>query len=46
MSDDEQQQLALCRSKVLEALARAERGLFARPAPKSVSARRNSSSRG
>lgn len=39
MSDHEQQQLAPGRGKVLEALARAERKLFTRPAPKSAKAR-------
>jgi hypothetical protein len=38
MSDDEQRQSAPRRGKVLEALARAERGMFTRPAPKSVKA--------
>ncbi|MFC9035076.1 telomere-protecting terminal protein Tpg [Streptomyces arboris] len=40
MSDhDEQQQPAPSRGKILEALARAERKLFTRPAPKSAKAR-------
>ncbi|MEV7518961.1 helix-turn-helix domain-containing protein [Streptomyces diastaticus] len=39
MSDHEQQQPAPRRGKVLEALARAERQLFTRPAPKSAKAR-------
>ncbi|CAL9672096.1 telomere-protecting terminal protein Tpg [Streptomyces sp. enrichment culture] len=38
MSDHEQQQPALRRGKVLEALARAERKIFTRPAPKSANA--------
>lgn len=38
MSDDEQQQPAPRRGKVLEALARAERKVFTRPAPKSAKA--------
>ncbi|MFF7780461.1 telomere-protecting terminal protein Tpg [Streptomyces tanashiensis] len=38
MSDHEQQQPAPCRGKVLEALARAERKVFTRPAPKSAKA--------
>ncbi|MGW5296363.1 hypothetical protein [Streptomyces bacillaris] len=38
MSDDEQQQPAPGRGKVLEALARAERKVFTRPAPKSAKA--------
>ncbi|MEU0744584.1 HTH domain-containing protein [Streptomyces sp. NPDC006134] len=36
MSDHEQQQPALRRGKVLESLARAERKVFTRPAPKSA----------
>ncbi|GAA2500383.1 hypothetical protein GCM10010406_41100 [Streptomyces thermolineatus] len=36
MSDDKQQQSAPRRGKVLEALARAERKVFTRPAPKSA----------
>ncbi|WP_327330502.1 MULTISPECIES: telomere-protecting terminal protein Tpg [Streptomyces] len=39
MSDHEQQQPASHRGKVLEALVRAERKLFTRPAPKSAKAR-------
>ncbi|MFJ8755262.1 telomere-protecting terminal protein Tpg [Streptomyces sp. NPDC102441] len=39
MSDHEQQQPAPRRGKILEALARAERKLFTRPAPKSAKAR-------
>ncbi|MFC7924761.1 telomere-protecting terminal protein Tpg [Streptomyces cinereoruber] len=39
MSNDEQQQPAPRSGKVLEALARAERRLFTRPAPKSAKAR-------
>ncbi len=39
MSDHEQQQPAPRRGKVLEALARAERKIFTRPAPKSAKAR-------
>ncbi|MGA4979331.1 telomere-protecting terminal protein Tpg [Streptomyces cinereoruber] len=39
MSDHEQQQSAPRRGKVLEALVRAERKLFTRPAPKSAKAR-------
>ncbi|MFF4756634.1 telomere-protecting terminal protein Tpg [Streptomyces sp. NPDC002514] len=38
MSDHEQQQPAPSRGKVLEALARAERKVFTRPAPKSANA--------
>ncbi|WP_443045370.1 hypothetical protein [Streptomyces sp. NBC_00342] len=38
MSDHEQQQPAPRRGKVLEALARAERKVFTRPAPKSANA--------
>ncbi|WP_237409060.1 hypothetical protein [Streptomyces sp. M2CJ-2] len=38
MSDDEQQQPAPRRGKLLEALTRAERGVFTRPAPKSARA--------
>ncbi|MEV6841459.1 terminal protein [Streptomyces sp. NPDC051133] len=38
MSDHEQQQSAPSRGKVLEALARAERKVFTRPAPKSANA--------
>lgn len=38
MSDNEQQQPAPHRGKVLEALARAERKVFTRPAPKSAKA--------
>ncbi|WP_406156361.1 hypothetical protein OG298_01685 [Streptomyces sp. NBC_01005] len=38
MSDHEQQQSASRRDKVLEALARAERKVFTRPAPKSATA--------
>lgn len=38
MSNDEQQQPAPRRGKVLEALARAERKVFTRPAPKSAKA--------
>ncbi|MFI1840387.1 telomere-protecting terminal protein Tpg [Streptomyces olivaceoviridis] len=38
MSNHEQQQLAPRRGKVLEALARAERKVFTRPAPKSAKA--------
>ncbi|MFE6023086.1 hypothetical protein ACFQ6O_42420 [Streptomyces sp. NPDC056441] len=38
MSDHEQQQPAPHRGKVLEALARAERKVFTRPAPKSAKA--------
>nr|WP_307819962.1 HTH domain-containing protein [Streptomyces sp. MC1] len=38
MSDHEQQQPAPRRGKVLEALARAERMVFTRPAPKSAKA--------
>ncbi|WP_229925830.1 hypothetical protein [Streptomyces longispororuber] len=38
MSDDEQQQPTPRRGKVLQALARAERKLLTRPAPKSAKA--------
>ncbi|MER6775002.1 terminal protein [Streptomyces bacillaris] len=38
MSDDKQQQLAPGRGKVLDALVRAERKVFTRPAPKSAKA--------
>ncbi|OIJ95381.1 telomere-protecting terminal protein Tpg [Streptomyces colonosanans] len=38
MSDDEQQQPAPRRGKILEALAQAERKVFTRPAPKSANA--------
>ncbi len=39
MSDHEQQQPAPSRGKILDALARAERKVFTRPAPKSAKAR-------
>ncbi|MEU2061011.1 hypothetical protein [Streptomyces sp. NPDC013455] len=46
MSDDDQQQLTPRRGKVLKALARAEQGLFTRPAPNPRRLKWNRFSRG